>query len=195
MSEIDRRILGDAPNGTELERWADEGERRDYSNIISWVSPDELYLLEITLDDPVEGFLLRLFDLDRRSDPRSKQSRIAQTVVDKMADDEQVWNQVAQMAAAADELRAVDDDPVVGPEYPDLQLVEHPDHTPNAPDEWGGTDEEWEAAVTEALDKAGARRGKPTLTTKEIDEREYYYLQWREGDSVESQYVTAVDPA
>lgn len=34
-----------------------------------------------------------------------------------------------------------------------------------------------------------------TLTTKTIDEREYYYLQWREGEKVKSQYVAPVSPS
>jgi hypothetical protein len=32
------------------------------------------------------------------------------------------------------------------------------------------------------------------VTTKTIDEREYYYLQWREGEKVKSQYVAPVSP-
>lgn len=40
------------------------------------------------------------------------------------------------------------------------------------------------------------RNGAPkraTLTTKRIDEREYYYWQWREGSKVKSAYSAPVD--
>ncbi|EMA18794.1 hypothetical protein C442_14170 [Haloarcula amylolytica JCM 13557] len=30
---------------------------------------------------------------------------------------------------------------------------------------------------------------------KTIDDREYYYLQWREGEQVKSQYVAPVGPS
>jgi hypothetical protein len=194
MSETDRRILKDAPEGSELERWRLEGERLDYSNIISWKSPNQEYLLEITLDDPVAGFLIRLFDMTCSADPRSSEARIAQTVVDKMADDEQVWNQATQMAAASDELRAVDDDPVMGPEYPDLELVERPHSTPNPPEEWESMEDEWNDKMEAAIEKAESVPASPSLTTKEIDGSAYYYLQWRTGGSVVSQYVAPVEP-
>ncbi len=38
-------------------------------------------------------------------------------------------------------------------------------------------------------------RAKGTLTTKHIDGRDYYYLQWRDGDTIHSQYVAPVSPA
>jgi hypothetical protein len=38
---MDRRILGDAPEGSVLEEWAKDGDRRNYSNVVSWVDPDE----------------------------------------------------------------------------------------------------------------------------------------------------------
>lgn len=194
MSEVDRRILGDAPTGTELERWAAEGERRDYSNIISWVSPDEKYLLEITLDDPVAGFLLRLFDLTQ-GEPRSGEGgRISQTVINKMADADRVLSQAAQVAAAADELRAVDADPMFGPEYPDMEDVERDDLTVAPPEEWSDQEDVWDQKVQDAFGEMGHGFGRPALTTKEIDGKDYYYLQRRSGDSVETQYVAPVDP-
>jgi hypothetical protein len=66
--------------------------------------------------------------------------------------------------------------------------------TLDTPDEWDDEDE-WEEAVEEAFEKAEIRRSKGTLTTKTIDGRDYYYLQWREGDKVKSQYVGPVSPA
>lgn len=190
----DRRILKDEPEGSELERWRTEGERMDYSNIISWKSPTQTYLLEITLDDPVADFLIRLFRLDMDIDPRSSETRIAQTVVNKMADDEQIWNQATQMAAAADELAAVDDDPVMGPEYPDLEVVERPDYKPNPPEAWENLEDEWNQKMEAAVEKADAMPARPSLTKKEIDGSAYYYLQWRRGDTVETQYVAPVNP-
>ena len=62
----------------------------------------------------------------------------------------------------------------------------------DTPDEWD--EEEWDDTIEEARDKADISRSKGTLTTKTIDERDYYYLQWREGDTVTSQYVAPVDP-
>jgi hypothetical protein len=35
----------------------------------------------------------------------------------------------------------------------------------------------------------------PPLGRTIVDDREYYYLQWREGDRVKSQYVAPVSPA
>jgi hypothetical protein len=136
--------------------------------------------------------------MTRSVDPRSSDARIAQTVVDKMADDEQIWNQATQMAAAADELDDVDENPTLGPEYPDLETVEHPDYTPTPPDGWTGTDDQWEEKVQAALGKArdenGRLRGRPAISRKEIDGSAYYYLQWRSGGTVQSQYVAPVEP-
>jgi hypothetical protein len=35
---------------------------------------------------------------------------------------------------------------------------------------------------------------KATITVKEINDNRYYYWQWREGDTVKSQYKGPVDP-
>lgn len=191
MSEIDRRILDDAPSDSELHRWETEGQRRDYSNIVSWVDPDERYLLEVTVDDPVQGFLIRLFRLTGYAEPRSSECRIAQAVTDKKRDD--ALERAAEMAAAATELDAVDDDPTAGPKYPDLELVEHPDYSLPAPDEWAGKEAKWEDKVREALEKADPPRGRPSLSRKEIDGRAYYYLQWREDDQIKTQYIAPVE--
>jgi len=48
MSDVDRRILNDAPTDSELHRWEADGQRRNYSNLVSWVDLDERYLLEVT---------------------------------------------------------------------------------------------------------------------------------------------------
>jgi len=61
------------------------------------------------------------------------------------------------------------------------------------PDEWDN--EDWDDALEDAYDKADIPESKGTLTTKTIDGRDYYYLQWREGDKVKSQYVAPVVPA
>jgi len=57
-----------------------------------------------------------------------------------------------------------------------------------APDEWDA--DEWRAVVEDA-----DAPPKATLTTKTIDGRDYFYYQWREGDSIESEYVAPVIPA
>ena len=61
------------------------------------------------------------------------------------------------------------------------------------PDEWDA--EEWEDVVDDARDEADLAPGKGTLTTKTIDGRDYYYLQWRAGSKIKSQYVAPVTPA
>lgn len=180
------RILPPAPDGSELARWADEGQRFEPSgsNIVSFVSPDERYTLTVELDDPVRGYLVRLFD-NTRDDDRP----ISVTVVD---DDELAVDVAATTAAAADDLAELADRPQLGP--PKAYLEDTEDGSARAPDEWDD-DEEWQEALREAFEKADIRRSKGTLTTKTIDERDYYYLQWREGDRVKSQYVAPVNPA
>ncbi|WP_227015829.1 hypothetical protein [Haloarcula sp. JP-L23] len=61
------------------------------------------------------------------------------------------------------------------------------------PNKWD--DDKWDEAVEVACEKADIAPSKGTLTTKTIDEREYCYMQWREGESVKSQYVSPVEPA
>jgi len=56
-------------------------------------------------------------------------------------------------------------------------------------------DEEWTDALDEAYEKAEIARSSGTITTKTINGRDYYYLQWRDGEKVKSQYVAPVDPA
>jgi len=64
-----------------------------------------------------------------------------------------------------------------------------------APEEWADDADEWGEKIGEAYDDAEIPRSKGTLTVKTIDEREYYYLQWREGEQVKSQYVAPVSPS
>jgi hypothetical protein len=61
------------------------------------------------------------------------------------------------------------------------------------PDEWD--EDEWEEVLEDAREEADLAPSKGTLTTKTIDGRDYYYLQWREGDKITSQYVAPVTPA
>ena len=63
-----------------------------------------------------------------------------------------------------------------------------------APEGWDDEDE-WDERVEDAREEGDIPPGKGTLTTKTIDEREYYYLQWREGEQVKSQYVGPVSPS
>ncbi|WP_336339646.1 hypothetical protein [Haloarcula brevis] len=72
---------------------------------------------------------------------------------------------------------------------PDDQATEQPD----TPEDWD--EEDWEDQLAEAREKAEIPQTKGTLTTKTIDGRDYYYLQWRDGDSIKSQYIGPVDPA
>jgi hypothetical protein len=184
-------MLDEPPTDSELERWETDGQRLEYSNIVQWNDPEEAYVLEVTVDDPIRDFLVRLFRHEG-DDVRTSENRIGQTIC---LGAEEALDMASRFAAAADELDGVDENPGLGPEYPDMEVVEHPDYTPTPPDEWEERPEEWDQQISEAVEKAGTQRGRPTLTTKEIDDREYYYLQWRDGDTVKSQYVAPVDPA
>ena len=175
------RILDAAPDGSELQRWTEAGTRLDRSNLVSWVSPDEQYALTVELDDPVHGYLIRLTHDD---------DRIAQAVVD---DRDRARQVAAEQAAAAEDLAALQDRPSLGPETIHREDIDLDELSPAAPEDWA--DEEWESAVEEAFEKADVPRSKGTLTTKTIDGRDYYYLQWREGETVTSQYVGPVSPA
>ncbi|MGB9950801.1 hypothetical protein [Haloarcula sp. Atlit-120R] len=59
-----------------------------------------------------------------------------------------------------------------------------------APEGWD--EDDWDEKINEAYEAAEIARSKGTLTTKTIDERGYYYIQWREGEKVKSQYVAPV---
>jgi len=61
------------------------------------------------------------------------------------------------------------------------------------PEEWD--DDRWEEELEEAREKADLTGSRGTLTTKTIEGRDYYYLQWRDGDKIRSQYVAPVTPA
>lgn len=56
------------------------------------------------------------------------------------------------------------------------------------PEEWDAG--EWEAATSDADAPA-----KATVTVKEIDGREYYYYQWRDGSKIKSEYIAPVNPS
>lgn len=70
----------------------------------------------------------------------------------------------------------------------DAELEEREANVDDAPDEWDEGD--WEKVLEDA-----DAPPKATLTTKRIDGRDYYYYQWREGDSIISEYVAPVSPA
>lgn len=92
----------------------------------------------------------------------------------------------AVQAAHAEAIRAVDELLARLAEEPQARDEE-------TPDDWD--DDEWDEAIEQAVEKAEIAVGTGTITTKTIDEREYYYLQWREGERVKSQYVGPVEPA
>jgi len=62
----------------------------------------------------------------------------------------------------------------------------------DTPDDWD--DDEWEEQLDEARDQADLPPTKGTITTKTISGNDYYYLQWRAGDKIKSQYICPVDP-
>lgn len=63
----------------------------------------------------------------------------------------------------------------------------------DVPDDWD--EDEWESALDDARDEAELPPSKGTVTVNEIDGRGYYYLKWRDGDQVKSQYIAPVSPA
>jgi hypothetical protein len=65
----------------------------------------------------------------------------------------------------------------------------------DTPGEWADDEDDWDEKIANAYEQAEIPRSKGALTVKSIDDREYYYLQWREGDKVRSQYVAPVRPA
>ncbi|MHC3381872.1 hypothetical protein [Haloarcula sp. H-GB5] len=112
---------------------------------------------------------------------------------------------------ALEELRAIDHDSLpaevtetyeraledVGTLYADLKAAaetdDQPEKQPDTPKDWD--EDDWEDQLAEAREKAEISRTTGALTTKTIDGRGYYYLQWRDGDTITSQYVGLVDPA
>jgi hypothetical protein len=64
----------------------------------------------------------------------------------------------------------------------------------DAPEEWADDEDEWDEKIDEAYEATEIPRSKATLTTKTIDEREYYFLQWRDAEKIKSQYVVPVSP-
>ncbi|PHQ45139.1 hypothetical protein DJ68_14675 [Halorubrum sp. C3] len=181
-------ILPAAPEGSRLATWSTEGHRSEpsHSNIATFVSPDGAYSLSVEVDDPVHGYLIQLFANDRdRDEP------IGRTVVDE---EELALETAAEMAAGAEDLESLVDRPHLGPERISREDLE--ESRVDTPEEWADDEDEetWEEALDEAFEKADVDRSKASLTTKSISENEYYYLQWREGDSVVSQYVAPVNP-
>ena len=180
------RILPEPPEDSELARWVTEGVYREpsHSNFLQVVSPDEAYALTVQIDDPVHGYLIELYAHNRdRGEP------IGRTIVDR--DRDHALQTAAEMVAAATDLDALIDAPTVGPRKVYEEDVER--GTIDPPDDWNKY--EWEDALDEAFEQAEVKPSKATLTEKTIDGRDYYYLQWRDGDKVRSQYVGPVTPA
>jgi hypothetical protein len=179
-------ILPPAPADSVLAEWAAEGVRREpsHSNVVTFISPGETYALTVEVDDPIHGYLIRLSRLD------DAETRIGQTVVE---DRDDALTVAANMVAAADDLATLEDRPILGPETVHQEDVEREATQP--PEEWREDAEDWNDRLQEAYEKAEVPRSKGTLTTKEIDGQEYYYLQWREGDTVTSQYVAPASPS
>lgn len=129
------------------------------------------------------GYLTNLYDGDTRP---------VRTVVD----DRETASQITtELGAAAPELREFDEQSGLGPERINRIEVGSKRESPPTPDEWDEQENEWENALQEVSDDAEMPRSKGSLVTKTIDGRDYYYLQWREGDTVTSQYVAPVSLA
>ncbi len=57
------------------------------------------------------------------------------------------------------------------------------------------TPDGWECDEWDEQLKDSNAPPRATLTIKTIDERDYYYFQWREGDKIKSEYVAPVSPS
>lgn len=177
-------ILPPEPDSSELRRWENDGRRREppNSDIVYYVSPSGNYTLSVQADDARGGYVIQLYDIHKGD------RAISQTIVD---DRTLALDVAEQTAAAAPDLNQLDDSPHPGPPQPYYEDVDESD---DVPDEWEDEDA-WNEALEDAFETAELPPSKGTLTTKTIDGRGYYYLQWREGDSVKSQYVAPVSPA
>jgi hypothetical protein len=176
-----------APDGSELQCWEDAGSRHESpdESAVTIHSPDEQYRLTIAVDDPVPGFLIRLHTADG-----TECEPLSQMIVD----DEHLAGRVAaEMAANATQLAEVDDQDVAPPKpEPPTAGDERSQETP---DGWPDDEEDaWDDALEDAYEQADIPRSKGTVTTKTIDDRDYYYLQWRDGEKVKSQYIAPVTP-
>lgn len=101
---------------------------------------------------------------------------------------------------SADTLRLLADYATLLADYKETQaereLAARADHeATEPPEEWSDRADEWEAVLETAREKADLGSGTGTLTTKHIDGRDYYYLQWRDDETIRSQYVAPVTPA
>jgi len=184
-------LLPDPPTDSELQRWIDDGQRHEpaHSNVVTFVDPDERYVLRVEVDDPIHGYLIRLWTLGEED----RDERIGQAVVE---DRDRATQVAAELAAAADDLAALEDAPKLGPPTIDRETVDH--GTVQPPEEWDDQEDEWQENLEEAYEKAeddGPVRAKGSLTTKTINNNDYYYLQWRSGEKVKSQYVAPVNPS
>ena len=113
--------------------------------------------------------------------PHKALSALERTDVDAL--DQEVRDSHDRAVAAVDKLTmALDDD-----EAGEAVAVDAPEELADDEDEWG-------EKVDEAYEAAAIPCSRGTLTTKTIDEREYYYLQWRDGEKIKSRYVASVSP-
>jgi len=62
----------------------------------------------------------------------------------------------------------------------------------SVPDDW--EEHEWEEAIEDARKNVDTPVSRGTITEKTINGHDYFYLQWREGDGVKSQYIAPVSP-
>lgn len=63
------------------------------------------------------------------------------------------------------------------------------------PDDWEASEEEWSERLDDAYENAEIEAGKGSVHINTINGNDYYYLKWREGDKVLSQYISPVNPS
>jgi hypothetical protein len=64
------------------------------------------------------------------------------------------------------------------------------DGVPEVADEEDWSPEDWQEATAD-----NSAPPKATVTVKNIDGNDYFYHQWREGNSVKSEYIAPVNPS
>lgn len=74
-------------------------------------------------------------------------------------------------------------------------LQEQGEDPQEVPDEFEGSDEEWQEVVHEAADKADISLQKGAVTTQEISGNLYHYLKWWADGATQSQYIAPANPS
>jgi len=140
--------LPNPPEGSELATW----QSHDRGTYAGFTQLDEAFVLTVETDDPVHGHLIRLWTID----DGGRKDRVAQTVVE---DRKIAITVAAEMAAAADDLAAVDERPTLGPETVYREDVDLSNSSPSRPTN-RKTRRRWKTASTRPTSLARRARSR-----------------------------------